>query len=72
VLILRFPHHQWSLLLIGEEEDDGMRWRSSWCPSLDCLALSAEQRPKDGLKWNDLSSNDCPTPRSDLISYIMR
>jgi len=41
-----------------------MRWKSSRCPSLGCLALNAEQRPKDGMEWNDLSSDDRP-PRSE-------
>ena len=71
MLILRSPHRRWSLPLVGEEEDDMMQWRSSRCPSLGCLALSDEQRPKDRIEWNDLSSDDCP-PRSDLIPYITR
>ena len=70
MIILRLPRYRWSLPLIGEEEDDGMLWRSSQCPSLGCLALDAEQRPKDGVEWHDLFS-DHP-PRSDLIPYIMR
>jgi hypothetical protein len=37
-----------------------MRWRSSRCPSLGCLALDAEQRPKDGVEWTYLSSDDRP------------
>ena len=49
VLILRLPRRRWSLLLIGEEGDGGMRWRGSWCPSLGCLALSAERRQ---MEWN--------------------
>ena len=72
MLILMLPRRRWSLPLVGEEKDDEMQWRSSWCPSLGCLALDAEQRPKDGVEWNDPSSNDCPPPRSDLIPYIMR
>ena len=71
MLILRLPHHRWSLPLVREKEGDGMLWRSSRCPSMGCLALDAERRPKDGLKWNDLSSDDSP-PRSDLVPYIMR
>jgi hypothetical protein len=46
VLILRLPHRRWSLPLVKEEEDDGMRWRVSRCPSLGCLALDAEQRSR--------------------------
>ena len=72
MLVLRLPHHQWCLPLIGEEEDDRMRWRSSQCPSWVCLALSAEQKPKDGMEWNDLSSDDRPPFRSNLIPHIMR
>ena len=55
MLILRLPRHRWSLSLVGEEEDYGIWWRSTRCPSLGCLALDAEQRPKDGVEWNDLS-----------------
>jgi hypothetical protein len=58
VLILRLPCHWWSLSLVGEEEDDRIRWRSSRCPSLGCLALSAKQKPRNGMEWNDLSSDD--------------
>ena len=72
MLILRLPRRRWSLPLVGEEEDDGMRWRSSQCPSLGCLALDAEQRPKNGMEWNDLSSDDPLSHRSDLIPYITR
>jgi hypothetical protein len=72
VLILRLPRHRWSLSLVEEEEDDEIRWRSSQCPSLGCLALDAERRPKDGMEWNDLSSDDRPPSRSDLIPYIPR
>ena len=73
ILILRLPRHRWSLPLIREEEDDGVRWRSSQCPSLGCLALDAEQSPKDGMEWNDLSSDPLLFPlRSDLIPYITR
>jgi hypothetical protein len=71
MLILRLPHHWWSLSLVEEEKDDGIRWRSSQCPSLGCLAIGAERRPKDRVEWNDLSSGDCP-PRSNLIPYITR
>jgi hypothetical protein len=60
VLILRLPRRWWSLPLVGEEEDDRIWWRSSRCPSMGCLALGAEQRPRDGVEWNDLSSNDRP------------
>ena len=69
MLILRLPHCRWCLPLVGEEEDDGMRWRISQCHSMGCLALGAEQRAKDGMESNDLSS---PPPRSDLIPYITR
>ena len=72
MLILRLPHRWWSLPLVGEEEDDGMRRRSSQCPSSGCLALDAEQRPKDGMEWNDLSSDRSSPLRFDLIIYIMR
>jgi hypothetical protein len=69
VLILKLPRHWWSLPLIGEEEDDGMWWRSSRCPSLGCLAHVAEWRPKDGVEWNDLSSSNRPLgPTLSLIS----
>jgi hypothetical protein len=71
VIILRLPRRRWSTPLVEEVEDDEMRWRSSRCPSLGCLALGAEQRPKDGVEWNDLSSPDRP-PRSDLIPHITR
>ena len=60
MLILRLPRSRWSLLLVGEEEDDEMRWRSSLCPSLGCPALDAEQRGKDGVEWIDLSSDNHP------------
>jgi len=60
VLILRLPHCWWSLPIIREEKDDGIWWRSSRCPSLGCLALDAEQRPRNGMEWNDLSSDDLP------------
>ena len=49
-LILRLPRHRWSHPLVGEEKDDGMRWRSSWCPSLGCLVLDAEQRLRNGME----------------------
>ena len=69
MLILRLPRRRWSLPLIGEEEDDGMRWRSSRCPSLGSLALGAERRSKDGVEWNDLSSDDHP-PLGLTLSLI--
>ena len=72
MLILRLPRRWCCLPLIGEQEDDGMWWRSSWCPSLGCLALSVERKLKDGMEWNDLSSDDRPPSRSNLIPYIMR
>jgi hypothetical protein len=55
MLIVRLPRRRWSLPLVEEEEDDRMRWRSSQCPSLGCLALGAKQRPKGGMEWNALS-----------------
>ena len=70
--ILMLPHRQWSFPLVGEEEDDGMRWRISQCHSMGCLALGAEQRAKDGMESDDLSSPSPPPPRSDLIPYITR
>ena len=72
MLILRLPHRRWSLPLIREEEDDRMLWRSYKCPYLGCLVLGVEQRPRNGMEWNDLSSGDPPPPRSDLILYITR
>ena len=55
VLILRLPRHWWSLPLIGEEGDSGMRWRrGSRCPSLGCLALGAERRQ---MEWNGVSED---------------
>jgi hypothetical protein len=72
VLILRLPHYQWSLPLIGEEGDHGMWWRSSQCPSLGCLALGAEQRR---MEWNGVSGDRIRIlhpPRSDLIPHIIR
>jgi hypothetical protein len=62
MLILRLPHHQWILPLVREEEDHRMQWRSSRCRFVGCLALSAEQRPRNGMEWNDLSSSDRPLP----------
>jgi hypothetical protein len=69
MLILRLPRHRWSLPLIEELEDNGMQWRSSRCLSLGCLALSAERRPKDGVEWHDLSSDDHP-PLGPTLSLI--
>jgi hypothetical protein len=43
MLILRLPYHWWSLPLIREEEDDEMKWRSYWYPSLGSPALGAGQ-----------------------------
>ena len=51
VLIQRLPRRRWSLPLVGEEGDDGMRWRGSRCPSLGCLALGAERRQ---VEWNGM------------------
>ena len=68
MLILKLPRRQWSLPLVGEEKDDGMRWRSSQCPSLGCLDLGVERRPRNGMEWND----HLPLPRSNLIPYITR
>jgi hypothetical protein len=50
VLILRLSRRRWNLPLIKEGEDDGIRWRSSRCPSLGCLALDAEQRLRNGME----------------------
>jgi hypothetical protein len=58
--------------LVGEEEDDGIHWRNSQCPSLGCLALGADQRR---MEWNGVLVIDLGSPlppRSDLIPCIMR
>ena len=55
MLILGLPRRRWSLPLVGEEEDDGMRWRSSRCASLwVALALGAEQ---GRMEWNGVSGD---------------
>ena len=43
MLILRLPHHQWSLSLIREEEDDGCGGGALNAPLWVALALGAEQ-----------------------------
>jgi hypothetical protein len=68
MLILRLPHRQWSLSLVREEEDDEMWLRTSWCPTLGCSTLGAEQ---EWMEWNVLGSPFSPS-RSDLIPNITR
>ena len=70
VLILRLPHRRWSLPLVGEEGDSGMRWRrGSWCSSLGCLALGAERRY---MEWNGVSGDRIriPSPLDPTLSLI--
>jgi hypothetical protein len=70
VLILRLPHRRWSLPLIGEEGDGGMRWRrDSRCPSLGCLALGVEQRQ---MEWNGVSGDQIGilSPLGPTLSLI--
>jgi hypothetical protein len=57
MLILRLPHRRWSLPLIREEEDDGMRWRGPRCPFMGCLAFDAEQRLRNGIESSEFSSS---------------
>jgi hypothetical protein len=55
VLILRLYHHRWSLPLVKEEEDDGMQWRTSWCPLSGMPLPSVLSRSGSNEEWNDLS-----------------
>ena len=43
MLILRLPHHWWSLPLVGEEEDDGCGGGALGAPLWVAPVLSAEQ-----------------------------
>jgi hypothetical protein len=55
VLILRLPHHRWSLPLVREEGDGRMWWRTgSRCPTLGWLALGVERRQ---MEWSGVSSD---------------
>jgi hypothetical protein len=52
VLILRLPHHRWSLPLVEEKEDDRMWWRCSRCPSL--VALLSMLSRGQGMEWSGM------------------
>ena len=70
MLILRLPRHWWSLPLVREKEDGGIRWRGSRCPSMGSPALSARQ---EQMEWNGMICLGSSSPsRSNLIPYITR
>jgi hypothetical protein len=71
MLILRLSRRWWSFPLIGEDGDDGIRWRrSSQCPSPGCLALGAERRQ---MEWNRMECLviESGSPSSKVRPYLL-
>jgi len=68
VLILRLPRRRWSLPLVGEEEDDGMRWRSSRAPLWVALLLVLSRG--QGIEWSGMICLPMIIPLGLALSLI--